>query len=64
MYQRKVNKTPQEFKSKSGLKAPEPNTATETSTSNKGEATASFIEIISKRIDKLLAKTPPKSSAA
>lgn len=59
MYER-IKKTPQELQSKSGLKAAELNT---TETSN-GETQASFIEIISKRIDKLLAKMPPKSSAA
>jgi hypothetical protein len=64
LYERKIKKTPQQLQSKSGLKAPEFNAAAETSPSSKGEATASFIEIISKRIDKLLAKTPPKSSAA
>ena len=63
MYERKVKKTPQEFQAKAGLKAPELS-AVDTSAVNKTEAPASFIEIISKRIDKLLAKTPPKSSAA
>jgi len=60
LYERNNKKMPQELQPKSGLKAPEPTAITET----KGEAPASFIEIISKRIDKLLAKTPPKSSAA
>ena len=60
MYER-IKKTPQELQSKSGLKAAELKTR-ETSTT--GETQASFIEIISKRIDKLLAKIPPKSSAA
>lgn len=61
MYERNIKKTPQELQSKLGLKA---SNATTTETSIHGETPASFIEIISKRIDKLLAKIPPKSSAA
>jgi hypothetical protein len=60
LYER-IKKTPQELQSKSGFRAAELNT---TETSTNGETPASFIEIISKRIDKLLAKIPPKSSAA
>ena len=67
MYERKVKELQPspELRSKAGPKDSEINpAASQSAAANKPEAPASFIEIISKRIDKLLEKAPPKSSAA
>jgi hypothetical protein len=64
LYQHKIKKVESSPDIKSKAQDPEIKPAAVQSQSNRPEAPASFIEIISKRIDKLLEKTPPRSSAA
>jgi hypothetical protein len=64
LYERELKKLESSPEIKSKAQDPEIKPAAVQSQSNKPEAPASFIEIISKRIDKLLEKTPPRSSAA
>jgi hypothetical protein len=64
LYQHKIKKVESSPDIKSKAQDPEIKPAAVQSQSNKRELPASFIEIISKRIDKLLEKTPPRSSAA
>ena len=64
LYEPKIKKLESSPELKSKAQDPEIKPAAVQAQPNKPEAPASFIEIISKRIDKLLEKTPPKSSAA
>ena len=64
LYERKIKKLENSPEFKSKPQDPEIKLAAVQSQASKPEAPASFIEIISKRIDKLLEKTPPRSSAA